>query len=248
MRTPWPAFILALAALPAHAAAAAPPPPTLQAELLHLTQTLVDAIPKGDQAVWQQTLTEDAVIIDEFGHIQHKQDVVASLRPFPAGFAGSIELRDAHTQQYGDAAILQVEQYERETVFGQHFVVRYQSLLSFVKQDSAWKLAGYEDVTIPTAPPKLVVNGLVPGDYVGSYRYAPDRVWTVSVRDGVLGYVTKPGRPTNVLQPIAKDVFMGSDDERNLLIFHRDAQGKVDTLIERRKFNDLRLTRFDPGG
>ena len=248
MRTSWPALILALAALPAHAAATTPALPALQEELLHITQALVDAIPKGDQAVWQQALTEDAVIIDEFGRIQHKQDAVASLHPFPVGFAGSIELRDAHTQQYGDAAILQVEQYERETVFGQHFVVRYQSLLSFVKQDGAWKLAGYEDVTIPTTPPKLVVSGLMPDDYIGSYRYAPDRVWTVSVRDGVLGYVTKPGRPPNILQPIAKDVFMGSDDERNLLIFRRDAHDKVDTLIERRKFNDLRLTRIAAGG
>ncbi len=36
---------------------------------------------------------------------------------------------------------------------------------------------------------------------------------------------------------------MGSDDERNLLVFRRDAQGKVNALIERRKFNDLRLAR-----
>jgi hypothetical protein len=202
----------------------------------------------GNQAVWRQTLTADAIIIDEFGRIQHKQDAVASLHPFSTGFAGSIELRDAHTQQYGDAAILQVEQYERETVFGQHFVVRYQSLLSFVKQDGAWKLAGYEDVTIPTAPPKLAVNGLVPSDYIGTYCYAPDRAWTVNLRDGVLGYVSRPGQSPNILQPIAKDVFMGSDDERNLLIFHRDAHGKVDALIERRKFNDLWLTRVATGG
>jgi hypothetical protein len=35
---------------------------------------------------------------------------------------------------------------------------------------------------------------------------------------------------------------MGSDDERNLLIFRRDAAGKVSGLIERRKFNDLPMT------
>jgi hypothetical protein len=36
---------------------------------------------------------------------------------------------------------------------------------------------------------------------------------------------------------------MGTDDERNLLIFRRDAAGHVTGLIERRKFNDLRLRR-----
>lgn len=215
----------------------------LRDQLLQITQALVDAIPVGDKAVWERTLADDALIVDEFGRIAHKTDAVAALHPFPAGFSGSIELRDAHAYRYGDTAILQVEEYERETVFGQNFVVRYQSLLTFVKAAGAWKLTAYEDVTIPTAPPKLAVANLTLDDYAGTYRYGPNRAWKVSDEHGVLSYVTRPGGPANMLEPIAKDVFMGSDDERNLLIFRRDGHGKVDALIERRKFNDLRLTR-----
>lgn len=237
-------LLLALAALgSAWSARAAEASKAVRDELLQITQALDDAIPKGDKAVWQNALTDDAFIVDEFGRIAHKADTVASIRPFPTGFSGSIELRDAHAQQYGDTAILQVEEYERETVFGQNFVVRYEGLLTFVNQAGAWKLAGYEDVTLPTAPPKLAVADVARGDYVGTYRYAPKRAWTVSDNNGVLSYVTKPGGPANVLEPIAKDVFMGSDDERNLLIFRRDAQGKVNAIIERRKFNDLSLAR-----
>ncbi|WP_426699853.1 nuclear transport factor 2 family protein [Rhodanobacter sp. Col0626] len=218
-------------------------PEVLRGELLQITQTLVDAIPQGNRQPWNQLLTKDAVIIDEFGRIAHKADTVASLRPFPAGLSGSIELRDAHVRRYGDAALMQVEQYERETVFGQKLVVRYQTLLTFVRQSGKWKLAGYEDVTIPTAPPELRVEGLVPGDYVGTYRYAPKSAWTISAHDGVLAYTSHAGGPANVLHPIAKDVFVGSDDERNLLIFRRDQKGHIVALIERRKFNDLRLNR-----
>ena len=218
-------------------------PNALRDQLVAITQAWVDALPPGRQDVWQRTLAGDAVLIDEFGRIQHKQDAVASLHPLPSGLSGSIELRDPHVQQYGDAALLQVEWYERESVFGQQLVVRYQSLLTFVKQDGAWKLVGAEDVTIPTAPPTLQVDGLMLGDYTGSYRYGPDRAWTVSVKDGVLGYVTKAGRPFNRIEPVARDVFMGTDDERNLLIFRRDASGHVNELIERRKFNDLHLER-----
>lgn len=235
-------LLLIFAALASSARAAEAPKP-LRDELLQITQALDDAIPTGDKAVWQNALTDDAVIIDEFGRITHKADTVASLRPLPSGFSGSIELRDPHVQQYGDTAILQAEEYERETVFGQNFVVRYEGLFTFVKQAGAWKLAGYEDVTLPTAPPKLAVADLVLSDYIGSYRYAPERAWTVSENHGVLSYVTKPGATANVLEPIAKDVFMGSDDERNVLIFRRDAKGKVNALVERRKFNDLRLAR-----
>lgn len=223
-----------------HASAATP---ALRDQLLATTQAWVDAIPLGDKSVWQQTLADDAIIIDEFGRIQHKKEAVDSLRKFPPGFSGSIELRDAHALQYGDTALLQVEEYERETVYGQQLVVRYQSLLTFVKLDGAWKITGYEDVTLPTAPPKLHVDGLVPDDYVGTYRYAPDRAWSVTVKDGVVGYVTRPGRPFNALDPIGKDVFMGTDGERNLLIFRRNAAGRITELIERRKFNDLHLVR-----
>lgn len=215
----------------------------LRDQLLQITQALVDAIPAGDKAVWERTLADDAVVVDEFGRIAHKTDAVAALHPFPAGFSGSIELRDAHAYSYDDTAILQVEEYERESVFDQHFIVRYQSLLTFVRAAGAWKLAAYEDVTIPTAPPKLAVSGLALDDYAGTYRYGPNRAWKVRDDHGVLSYVTRSGAPANVLEPIAKDVFMGSDDERNLLIFRRDEHGKVDALIERRKFNDLRLVK-----
>lgn len=65
----------------------------------------------------------------------------------------------------------------------------------------------------------------------------------LSVNNGVLGYVTKAGWPFMALDPVARDIFMGTDDERNLLVFRHDAQGHVVELIERRKFNDLHLQR-----
>jgi hypothetical protein len=99
---------------------------------------------------------------------------------------------------------------------------------------------------LPTEPPKLAVADLPLGDYEGNYRYAPERTWKVSSVQGELRMTTRPGAKPNLLQPIARDVFMGSDDERNLFIFRRGADGKVNALIERRKFNDLRLDRVPP--
>jgi|SRR6201996_184527 len=218
-------------------------PATLSQQIVKITQDLMDGIGTGDKALWQRTLTDDALIVDEFGRMQSKQEMVDSLRPFPAGFSGSIQIRQPKLRQYGDTVVLQAEGYEQETVFGQSLVVRYINLMTYVKRGDEWKLAGYEAVTLPTPPPKLDLAGLKLGDYVGVYRYAPDRAWTFTVKNGVLGYVTKAGRPFIALDPVARDVFMGTDDERNLLVFRHDAQGHVTELIERRKFNDLHLQR-----
>ncbi|MEO8746466.1 MAG: hypothetical protein ABI379_02240 [Rhodanobacter sp.] len=52
-----------------------------------------------------------------------------------------------------------------------------------------------------------------------------------------------PGKPSKPVDQVAVDAFMGTDEERNLLFFRRDATGEVTGLTERRKCNDLRLRR-----
>lgn len=242
------AYLLALIFPALSFAQTADTPQALRDRLLQTTQALVDALPTGNKAIWEKSLTDNAIIVDEFGRVTSKVETVASLHPFPKGFSGSIELRNARVEQYGDTAVLLVEEYERETVFDQKLVVRYQSVLTFVKQSGTWKVVGYTDVTIPTAPPKLDVAGLALGDYDGTYSYGPGRSWKLSSDHGVLSYTTHAGGPANVLEPIAKDVFMGSDDERNLLVFRRNEHGAVGELIERRKFNDLRLMKEPSSG
>lgn len=224
---------------------AEPASPQVQEEIVASSQQLMDAVGEGKKDVWQQIVADDAMIVDEFGRRQTKKEIVDSLRPFPAGFSGSIEIRNPQVRVYGDTAVIVCEEYERETVFGQNFVVRYIAANTFVRRDGAWKLAAMEDVTLPTPPPKLAVAGLNLADYPGVYRYGPDRAWTFVLRDDALSYTTKAGRPPIAADPIAKDVFMEGEgsDEKNLLIFRRDGSGRVIELIERRKFNDLKLAR-----
>lgn len=244
MRIPAAALLVAawLVAIPAAAGSA---PPQVRDELVSLTQQLMDAVGEGKPEVWKRIVMDDALVVDEFGRRQAAQEIIAGLRPFPPGFSGSIEIRSPRANVYGDTAVLVCEMHERESVFGQKLVVRYIATSTFVRREGAWKLAAMEDVTLPTPPPKLAVAGLDLHDYIGTYRYGPGRAWAFALRDGALSYTTRPGRKPVAADPIARDVFMEGDgsDERNLLIFRRDASGRVVAVIERRKFNDLRLVR-----
>jgi hypothetical protein len=218
-------------------------PPALVKEIVDTTQQLMNALGDGEPDVWQRVLADDVLITDEFGRRQDKAEAVKSIHEFPAGMSGSIEIRDPHVRAYGDTAVIDCEAYERETVFGQKLVVRYLFTSTYVRRDGAWRLVAMQDVTLPTPPPALQVSGIRLADYPGTYRYGPERAFEVEVDHGKLMLRTRGGGEAHALDAIAKDVFMGSDDERNLLIFRRDAGGKVVELIERRKFNDLHLRR-----
>jgi hypothetical protein len=235
-----------LALAPSFAATAADADARVRDELVRLTQSLMDAIPAGKADVWRRTLADDALVIDEFGRRQDKQAIVDGIHPFPQGLSGSIEIREPTLRLHGDTAVLGGEMFEREDVFGQSLVVRYIFSNTFVRRDGAWKLLAAIDVTLPTAPPALAVDGLVPRDYVGRYGYGPRRAYEVALDDGRLYFTTRAGGTRTPLEAVAKDVFMDGGDERNLIVFRRDAAGVVSELIERRKFNDLRMKRESP--
>jgi hypothetical protein len=212
-------------------------------ELIATSQALMDAFTQNKPDTWKSALADDASIIDEFGNVQNKTKAVEAIKGLPAGFSGHIKLLNPSVRSWGDTAVVVYDADEYETVFGQQLHVLYRFTSTFVRRDHAWKLVAMEDVTVPTTPPTLVVADLHLADYPGVYRYGPNRAYTI-VSDGkALSYTTKPGRPPITMMPIAHDVFMDDGDEKNLLIFRRDATGAIQSLIERRKFNDLVLQR-----
>jgi hypothetical protein len=235
--------------LSAGSAFASPPAPidrdAVQRELMATTQWLMDALASGKSEVWRDALADDALIVDEFGRVQGKDEAVASVTGLPPGFSGEIRLLNPRLQLDGDTAVLLVDNDETETVFGQRLQVVYRMLATWVRRDGAWKLLGMQDVTVPTTPPPLQVADLPLGDYPGVYRYAPQRSFTVALAGDAMSYTTRPGRPPVRLLPLSRDVFMDDGDEKNLYLFRRDANGKVIAVIERRKFNDLAMAR-DP--
>ncbi len=142
-------------------------------EIVKRAQILFDALAPGDVAVWREALTDDAVLVDEFGRRQTKAEALRDMRPLPTGFSGSIEIRRPKVHFYPQTAILDCEMFEQEKVFEQELTVRYLATLVFVRQGRGWKLAAMETVTLPTPPPRLEVRDVPLFDYPGTYTYGP---------------------------------------------------------------------------
>src|SRR6266849_2441855 len=208
-------------------------------EIVKRAQMLFDALAPGDVTLWRDALTEGAVLIDEFGRRQTKAEALREMRPLPAGFSGSIEVRHPNVQFYPSTAVLDCEMFE------QQLTVRYLATLVFVRQGRDWKLAAMETVTLPTPPPRLEIGDLPVSDYPGTYTYGPGRRFIVEVEGRELKFRTRSDGRATLLEPLAKDVFMDAGEERNLFLFRRDERGRVTSLIERRKFNDLHMRRVE---
>src|SRR5260370_42077052 len=80
-------------------------------EIVKRAQTLFDGLAPGDVALWREALTEDAVLIDEFGRRQTKAEALRDMRPLPAGFSGSIEVRHPNVHFYQGMAVLDCEMF-----------------------------------------------------------------------------------------------------------------------------------------
>jgi hypothetical protein len=234
---------IALLSLMVAAAPGGEAPAPVRDAVLTATRALFDALTEGRPEVWERTMAPDGLVVDEFGRRQDRASLLEHIRPLPPGFSGTIDVRSPRVRAYGDTAVIEFECHEEEAVFGQKLVVRYASTATYVRQEGAWKLVLLTSVTIPTPPPAVPVRDLRLDDYPGTYRYGPDRQWLVSVDGGKLVFRTVAGRPPTALVPVARDVFMDAGEEKNLVVFRRGAGGRVEELIQRRKFNDLHLTR-----
>ncbi len=73
-------------------------------------------------------------------------------------------------------------------------------------------------------------------DYIGTYELASGQVREVTAENGKL-FVERKGKQEELL-PEASDIFFRKNIEGRIL-FHYDANGKVDTLIDRRNNEDV---------
>jgi hypothetical protein len=126
---------------------------------------------------------------------------------------------------------------ETETVFGQILHARFHMKDTWVYRSSLWKILASQTLRYYEDPAQGRVTESQLHDYVGTYELAPGQTMGVTEKADRLYAQRGNGQPVELL-PESPDLFFRAGVEGRRL-FHRDASGQVDSLIDRRNNEDL---------
>ena len=206
-------------------------------------QKLMDAIAKGDKAVWDKVMDPNCEHTTEEGQVLPKEQFLAQLRPLPPGLAGDISVQDLTVQPYQDTAIVRFIADEWETVFGQRVSTRYRVTDTFRRDGAEWKMLASHVSVITQDPPTQEVSKDQWPTYAGTYRLLPDGwTFTVELRDGLL-YGGRDPKKLRQLIPLAPNVFVLSGSLGEWIFVAE--KGAVSHVLNFRKFEPLVWTRVE---
>jgi len=221
--------------------------PITQAELVKRTQEILDAATAGNAQPFERYFAEDSLDHDEKGRSMDKKALLADITPPPPDWSGSLVLKDPRSIITSDAAVLTYDLAETETISGQTMHARYHTTDTWLRRDGVWKIAAeqalryYEDPAVGTVEPARFP------EYLGVYELVVGKTLEVSSVGSTL-YSQRSGKDKVQLLPESGDVYFRKGVEGRYL-FRRNAQGKVDALIDRRNNEDTvwRKIHYDQG-
>jgi uncharacterized protein DUF4440 len=206
-------------------------------------QRLLDAIAPGDRAVWDETLSADAVVVDEDWVVHSRQEFLTELVPLPKGATGRIVIKEYRATVSDDVALVVHRDDEREDFFGNEVDAEYLMTETWVRRDGDWKLALLHVAAVSRDPPE---RRMAPRDldaYVGDYGSGTSLRYFIRRNGDRL----EGGRTEKSLAPLAvevRDVLFVPGKPRSRKIFERDERGRVTGFVDRREGRDVRWKRM----
>jgi hypothetical protein len=210
--------------------------PITQEELVRRTQELYDAVVPGNQAPWKKYFADDCIFADEKGRILDKTKLIADITPLPGGYSGTIKIDNVQSRIINDTAVLSYDANETETIFGQNLRARYHTTDTWLRRNGEWQIIAsqahryYEDPAVGKTDPKKFP------DFIGTYELAPGQTRRVTA-EGEKLFVERKGKKEQLF-PETSELFFRQGVEGRIL-FRDDANGKVETLIDRRNNEDV---------
>jgi hypothetical protein len=212
--------------------------PDATAVLRAQTQALLDAVTAGDPTVWDRYLDPQMIYVSEAGEVQTKAQLLAELKPLPAGISGKLEVGRFEVRQHGDVAFVFHVDEEAVAYFGQALHAQYLSTATWRHGPAGWRLIGTQVYASLLDPPAITLPADQLDEYVGTYALTEAVHYTIR-RDGAQLVGQRTGRPAQPLRVEARDVLFVPGQPRSRKIFARDAGGRVTQFADRREARDV---------
>ncbi len=204
-------------------------------------QALLDSLATGNRAIWDATLTPDAVYIDENGTIFTRAEYLKSLEPLPPKISGRLNITDYQLHLDGDTALVIHKDEEFEEFYGHSLKANYLMSETWLQRGGEWKLALVHVYVVARSPPSITLPPAKLDEYVGRYSAGPDLTWTIR-REGELLFGGHDGKTP--LKVEAPDVLFVPGQPRERRFFQRDAEGKISGFTWRREGEEIRYQRL----
>ncbi len=235
----WP-LVLAAGCV-SSAAPSAPREPT-ETILKSTTQALMDAVGRGDAAVWDRALAADVVYTAEDGAVKDKAALLAELQPLPPGITGKIEVVEFRVRDHGDFAVATYVADEHEVYFGHPIHAQYRSTDTWRRTDEGWRLVATQIMALLQDPPAIDLPAARLDDYVGTYALDGTITYTIR-RDGNALVGRRGAGKDQTIKVEASDVLFIPGQPRSRKIFLRGPDGKVTGFVDRREARDVPWTK-----
>jgi hypothetical protein len=238
-RTLFRIILFACFAFPLSALAAEPAtqPSITQEELVRRAQRMLDAVVPGDKTPWTEYIADDVIYFDEKGRLHDKKSLVEDVTPLPKGYSGSIKVVNPKSHIEGPIAILSYDSDETETIWGQHLTARYHNTDTWMLRNGKWQIIAGQVLRYYEDPAQGVMEPAKFPDYTGTYELVEGQLMTITSSGNDL-LMQRDGRAKEALLPESPDLFFRKGVEGRIF-FHRDAQGNVDALYNRRNNEDV---------
>ena len=208
-------------------------------KLKRATQEMLDAVARGDKAVWDRYLAEGSIYADEEGNVLTKDDLLKELRPLPPGYAGTIKVGKTKSLVQDNVVVLSHVDHEELVLYGQKILTNFLTTHTWAKQKNGeWQVVSTQVMALHNERKPAAIDSKSLDAYVGQYQLAPEVTYTIT-REGDKLFGQRTRRAKEELLPLCVDILYRKGSWRGEKVFQRDEQGRVVALLDRRENNDL---------
>ncbi|MES1240770.1 MAG: DUF3471 domain-containing protein [Acidobacteriota bacterium] len=198
----------------------------------------LDAYARGSAEEWARFVADDCLC-----GLETKADIERAIANRPPGVRNWYgDISDLQVRPLGDAMVARYRVTEYTEVDGRRATAEMWRTETYALRKGTWMLIAGADIVIPAEPVAAQVDPSLFDSYVGRYEYTPGAVDTVT-REGDRLFVQPTGEPRVELFPENETTYFAKGEGWRL-IFVRDPQGAVTSLIFRQQGQDFTATRI----